>query len=183
MIQKIKRESKSISGLKLQEKFENDVLQEKIIKISYIVDVLINTIIKEFTLVINPLTEISIKDYQNLVLGEEYMVTSYIGNALYILNQNALKSIILKKQILDLKLNISRFEKESKITQMIHILSVGGIIWKKIKNIFYINLDDFKLPINEQKIALIGNLKRILTIALDQFEPECIPNKFKFYAM
>ena len=93
---------------------------------------------------------------------------------------------MLKKQILNPYLHFEKFEKEVNISQNLHILNNGNILWIKIKNIYHFYLEDFKdIKREEQDKLLLKQAKRIFTTVLETFidENECIPNKFKLFGI
>ena len=123
-------------------------------------------------------------NFKEILINEYNFKDNYIHKALSNIHANLMKDYILKKQILNPHINLSRFEKETKISQMLHIMSNANSIWFQIKNSITLHKEDFEnITFEEQKKALLKHANRIFTTAISNIELESIPIKFKLFCL
>ena len=125
--------------------------------------------------------------YKELLIGSELdnnPLATYIGRALSTIHTSFIKELYIKKQILNPHIDITRFEKEVKISQTIHINTNSNTILIQIKNSLIIHKEDFKnITLEKQKKELLTNANRIFTTVVELLTIECIPTNFKLYCI
>ena len=179
---------------KLKSYFDTQSQQEIIKPILYNLELLFNTIFKEFKKqyhkMISMLEVDHIKfEYMHLfflVIGKEYLNNGYIAKALKLIHVNECDKYILNSHIMNTHLDINKFKKELCINQTI-LLNTNGIdIWISLRNEFLKKNfeNDFKLSKLERDKNILIQMKLIFTAVIEQKNKlECISNSIKLFGI
>jgi hypothetical protein len=165
--------------------------------ISYNLDNLLSTLIKEFKIQFTEAVYILRRDnieldyvqFLAIAIGEEYNYKSYIFKSLQKLHNYEAKNFTISSQIMNPHMNIEKFEKELKINQVLTMGTNGLDLWLSIRNEFFkLKIDRyFSLEEEEKHKELLTQFKLLITKIIENKKKlgnfECIPISTKLYGI
>jgi hypothetical protein len=176
--------------INIKKYFENDLKQKIINPVLYNIELLLSIMLKEFKKQYDYLSKnINMLEYINtflLVVGKEYNSNGYIANALKKIHNIECKKFILNAQIINPHINLKKFEKELRISQILTMNNNGGDIWLSIRNEFSKKKIETLLRNGkfEQEKHILQYIKIIFSSVLEQKNKlECIPNSLKLFGI
>ena len=190
ILEKIKHDN-----LQLNQYFKDDIAQETVQPVLYNLDILLNSLLKEFKIHFQNMLQLlktnNVKlEYMHLFMltvGKEYLDNNYIATALKKIHFDKCKKYILDVQIINPHIDIQKFKKELKINQTLVMQTNGLDIWNSIKAIFFSKNFEPDLAILKPELLskhILIQIKQIFTTVVEQKNAlECIPNSLKLYGI
>lgn len=171
-------------NLKLVSNYETAILNKTITANICSDNALILALISSFEKVYEHASIMNVDDFYKIIISDNFNPADYICQAI-----SHVVFSELDEKLHNLHINPAivfiphdNIVREARITQMIHVVDNGLILWKCIKNAYYIENDVFSMSDITKKIVLMKAFRKIITIAVREANIECVPLSLKSFA-